>query len=242
MCFIVATTCRGTISLIKCTDYSRTQILMIFAIVKAMVPFVIMLFTAIHAFSMVFITIDYYDNKYHEKPLIFNGNYKLALLFVYNICLGNATKTFQGEFDKDDNEIETEFEYEEGLGFSMQLLVQMFFTIGILNIVISVVTEIYESFLEKEVVADQKTKLAMMLELGDLLWWRRDNENKNARFIYFARHPTRDDVDEIEDEAKAIPQQENADQLFDDLYDFIQQKKDDKKKENQQDQQISSLI
>jgi len=38
-----------------------------------------------------------------------------------------------------------------------------------------------------------------MLELGDLLWMRRDNKNENARFIYFARHPTRDDVDEIED-------------------------------------------
>jgi hypothetical protein len=36
----------------------------------------------------------------------------------------------------------------------MHLLVQVFFTIGILNIVISVVTEIYEKFLEIEVVVD----------------------------------------------------------------------------------------
>jgi hypothetical protein len=69
---------------------------MIFAIIKAMVPFVIMLFMAIHAFSVVFITIDYYDYEYHHKPLIFKGDYELAFLFVYNICLGNATKTYQG--------------------------------------------------------------------------------------------------------------------------------------------------
>jgi len=77
-----------------------------------MVPFVIMMFMAIHAFSVVFITIDYFDNKYHDQPLIFKGDYELAFLYVYNICLGNATKTKQGVLDKDGVELKTEIEYE----------------------------------------------------------------------------------------------------------------------------------